>query len=47
MFSINVENIVGIGEIACYEQFLLFPTVFSKDLNCKHLKDKSACLGKG
>ena len=25
------ENTVGKGEIARYEQFLLFPTVFSKD----------------
>ena len=30
-FSIWVENTVGKGEIAHYEQFLLFP-VFSKDL---------------
>ena len=30
-----VENIVGKGEIAHYEQFLLFP-VFSKDLYCRH-----------
>ena len=29
--SKEVENIVGKGEIACYEQFLLFP-VFSKGL---------------
>ena len=25
-----VENIVGEGEIACYEQFLLFPQCFQK-----------------
>ena len=25
-----VENIVGKGEIACYEQFLLFPQCFKK-----------------
>ena len=25
-----VENIVGEGEIACYEQFLLFPQCFRK-----------------
>ena len=25
-----VENIVGKGEIACYEQFLLFPKCFQK-----------------
>ena len=28
-FSIRVENPVGKGEIGHYEQFLLFPTVFS------------------
>ena len=26
--SDRVENIVGKGEIACYEQFLLFPQCF-------------------
>ena len=31
-FSCRVENTVEKGEITCYEQFLLFPTVFSKDL---------------
>ena len=30
------ENTVGKGEIAHYEQFLLFPSVFSKDLHCRH-----------
>ena len=43
--SETIENTVGKEEIACYEQFLLFP-VFSKDLNCRHLKAR-ACLGKG
>ena len=28
------KNTVGKGEIARYEQFLLFPQVFSKDLYC-------------
>ena len=28
--SKRVENIVGKGEIACYEQFLLFPQCFQK-----------------
>ena len=28
--SKRVENIVGKGEIACYEQFLLFPQGFQK-----------------
>ena len=32
-------------EIACYDQFLLFP-VFSKDLFSGHVKTR-ACLGKG
>ena len=27
---IQFENIVGKGEIACYEQFLLFPKCFQK-----------------
>ena len=31
-FSKSVENPVGKGEIASYKQFLLFPTVFLKDL---------------
>ena len=26
----GVENIVGKGEITCYEQFLLFPQCFQK-----------------
>ena len=29
-FSKRVENAVGKGEIACYEQFLLFPLCFQK-----------------
>ena len=44
-FSKRVENTVGKGEIAHYEQFLLFPE-FSKDLYCRHIKTK-ACLGNG
>ena len=28
--SKQVENTVGKGEIACYEQFLLFPQCFQK-----------------
>ena len=43
--SKQVENIVGKGEIAHNEQFLLFP-VFSKDLYCRHVKTR-ACFGKG
>ena len=29
-FSKQVENAVGKGEIACYEQFLLFPQYFKR-----------------
>ena len=36
--SKRVENTVGKGEIAHYEQFFLLPTVFSKDLYCRHVK---------
>ena len=32
MFSERVENTVGKGEIARYEQFLLFPQCFQKTL---------------
>ena len=39
------ENTVGKGEIACYDQFLLF-SVFSKGLYCRHVKNM-VCLGKG
>ena len=38
-FSKRVEITVGKGEISP------FPTVFSKDLYCKHIKTR-ACLGK-
>ena len=44
-FSKWVENNVGKGEIARYEQFLLFP-VFSKALDCRQGKT-TACLQKG
>ena len=43
-FIKRVENTVGKGEIACYEQFLLFP-VFSKNVYCRYVKTR-ACLGK-
>ena len=46
MFFKHVENIVGKREIARNEQFLLFPTVFSKDLYYRHVKTRT-CLGKG
>ena len=45
-FSKWVENTVGKGEIARYEQFLLFPSVFSEDLYRRQVKSR-ACLGKG
>ena len=44
--SKRVENTVGKGEVARYEQFLLFLIVFSKDLCCRHVKTR-ACLGTG
>ena len=37
-FSKRIENTVGKGEIARYEQFLLIPTVFSKFLYYRHVK---------
>ena len=42
-FSKRVENTVGKGEIAHYEQFLHFSQCF---LKCRHIKTR-ACLGKG
>ena len=42
-FSKMVENSVGKGEIARYEQFLLFPQCFQK--HCGHKKTR-ACLRK-
>ena len=44
-FSKRIENSEGKEEIARYEQFLLFPQCFSKDLYCRHVKTR-ACLGK-
>ena len=45
-FSNREENTVGKGEIARYEQFLLFPQYFLKDVYCSHVKTR-ACFGKG
>ena len=42
--SKRVENTVGKGKIA--QAISPFPTVFSKDLYCRHVKTR-ACLGKG
>ena len=39
----RVENAVGKGEIARYEQFRLFPQFFQKTCTA----DTRACLGKG
>ena len=36
--SKQVETAVGKGVIARYKQFLVFPTVFSKALYCRHKK---------
>ena len=44
-FQKRLENTVGKGKIACYEQFVLFPTVFLKDLYCRYVKTR-ACLGR-
>ena len=40
------ENTMGKEKIAHYEQCLLFPQCFSKDLYCIHIKTR-ASLGKG
>ena len=45
-FSERLENTVGRGEIARYEQFLLFPQCFQKTFFCRHVKS-STCLGQG
>ena len=45
-FSKRRENTVGKGEIARYEQFLLFPQCFQKTFTADTLKTR-ACLGKG
>ena len=44
-FSIWVENIVGKGEIARYEQFLFFPQCFQKTWTADALKQ--GLFGKG
>ena len=46
-FSKRVENTVGEkGEIAFYEQFLLFPHCFLKDMFYRYVKTR-VCLGNG
>ena len=39
-FSKWVENNLGKGESARYEQFLLFLAMFSKGLYCRHIKTR-------
>ena len=45
-FSKKVQNTVGKGKNCSLRAISPFPTVFSKDLYCGHLKTM-ACLGKG
>ena len=46
-FSKKRENTVGKAEIALSHRAISpFPTVFPKDLCCRHVKTR-ACLGKG
>ena len=40
-FSKNIENTVGKGEIARYEQFLLFQQCFQKDFYGRHVKTRA------
>ena len=41
MFSKMVENTVGKGEIARYEQFLLFPWCFQNNLYYRYVKARA------
>ena len=45
-FSKWVENTVGKRRSCSLQAISPFPTVFSKDLNCRHVKAR-ACLEKG
>ena len=45
-FFKKVENTVGKGEIAHYEQFLLYPQCF-RTLALQTYKKTRTCLGKG
>ena len=45
MFSKRIENTVGKREIACYEQFLIFPQCFQK--TCTADTKKQGLFGKG
>ena len=44
-FTKRVENTVGKGEIARYEEFFLFPLCFQKDLYCR--RENQGLFGKG
>ena len=44
-YSPKDRNTAGIREIACYEQFFPFPTLFLKDMYCRHVKNQGF-LGK-
>ena len=41
MFLKQVENTVGKGEIAHYEQISPFPAVIAKDLYSRHVKTRT------
>ena len=46
-FSKGVENTVGKGEIARYEQFLLFPQCFLKTCTALHTRKNKGLFKKG
>ena len=46
-FYNKIENTFGKGEIACFEQFLLLPTVFSKGKPFKRLVLQTSKTAKG
>ena len=46
-FPRGVENTVGKGEIARYEQFLLFPQCFQKTNNVLQIHESQNLFGKG
>ena len=47
MFPTRLENTVGKGEIAHYEQFLLFPQCFQKNSTEDMIVKACSCLVKG
>ena len=42
----NCSKFDGIGEVFSLREISPFPTAFSKDMYCRHVKTR-ACLGKG